>query len=106
MGTSRLPRDANGGLPPLRWLALAARRDQFGDGWPPNCPLCQTPLGTHEDDVRWLADNGRLVELPDGCGAHRYCAIENPNRNPALIAEHEHGPAHGAERRRADRRRG
>jgi hypothetical protein len=103
---SRLPRDTNVGLPPLRWSDLDGRRAGNG-AWPPPCPLCRTPLASHDDDLRWLADHGRLVRLPDGCGAHRYCAIENPNRDPALIVAHEHVTDHdGSDRRRQDRRRG
>ncbi len=77
----------------LGWPEIAARREQAGDAWPTVCPLCREPFGARDDDVRWLAEHGRLVRLPDGCAAHRYCAIENPHRDPALIAEHECDPA-------------
>jgi len=100
MRSSRPPH-ATAGVSPLRWSDIQARRDELGRDWPPPCPLCRTPLGERDDDLRWLAENGRLVALPDGCGAHRYCAIENPNRNPALIVAHEHEPADGEQRRGA-----
>jgi len=105
MGPSRLPRAATVGLSPLRWQDLSARREQLRGDWPPTCPLCRTALAERDDDLRWQAEHGRLVQLPDGCGAHRYCAIENPHRDPALIVAHEHAPVNGAERREPDRRR-
>jgi hypothetical protein len=101
MGPPR-PTIATPGLPPLRWADVCARREQAGSDWPAPCPLCREPLAEREDDLRWLAEHGRLVQLPDGCGAHRYCAVENPHRNPALIADHEHEPWIGAgEQRRS-----
>jgi hypothetical protein len=66
--------------------------------------MCRRSFGS-DADVRWMADNNRLVQLPDGCGAHRYCAVENPRRNAGLIIEHECPSADtDGERRRADRR--
>lgn len=104
MGPPRPPIAANG-LSPLRWSDVTARRQQGGGDWPSSCPLCREPLAQGDEDLRWLAENGRLVQLPDGCGAHRYCAIENPHRNPALIIEHEHEPVGVTGERRRDERR-
>jgi hypothetical protein len=80
-------------LGPLGWPDINARRAETGSDWPTLCPLCSRPFGEVDDDLRWLAEHGRLVRLPDGCAAHRYCAIENPKRNPALIVEHDCDPA-------------
>lgn len=90
MGPLRSP-IAPTGLAPLRWTEICARREAGGQ-WTATCPLCREPLAHRDDDLRWLADFGRLVSLPDGCPAHRYCAIENPHRNPALIVDHAHEP--------------
>ncbi len=81
------------GLSPLRWADIGARREQAGPAWPSMCPLCREPFPERDEDVRWLAEHGRLLTLPDGCAAHRYCAVENPHRDPARIMEHECDPA-------------
>ena len=92
-------------LPSLRWADICARRREEGDGWPASCPICRQPFGERDADVRWLADFGRLVHLPDGCAAHRYCAVENPHRDPALITGHAHDEPRGESDRRAGERR-
>jgi len=94
MGPLRSP-TATDGLSSLRWSDVCARRERHASGWPTLCPLCGKSFGPGDDDVRWLADFGRLVQLPDGCAAHRYCAIENPHRNPVLIVDHACDPATG-----------
>lgn len=91
----RRPTAPSAQLGTLGWPEITALRAGTVSEWPTLCPLCRRAFGEGEDDLRWLADHGRLVRLPDGCAAHRYCAIENPRRDPALIVAHECDPAGG-----------
>ncbi len=78
---------------PLTWEEIVGRgRSQQRAA---TCPLCRERLdhGDGREHLRWLADYGRLVVLPDGCAAHRYCAVENPRRDHALLVAHTHEPA-------------